>query len=180
MPLFKYVRPERLDILENSRIGFSPPASFNDPFECLPSASLVDEPGWLKYLQARYFEKERAEEHIRAAIEKRPVRILRPSAPEMLVDEINRLRPGIKRVAMGTMDRHRNGFRICCLSAVAPEMLEGLLLWAHYTDQHKGFVIEFDSEHPWFENFASDSRGFVQYASQRCECRSEGVGPLLV
>jgi hypothetical protein len=31
--LFKYVPPERIDILENEKIAFTPPDRFKDPFE---------------------------------------------------------------------------------------------------------------------------------------------------
>ena len=37
---YKYYPPQRLDVLENCRIRFSPPMDFNDPFELLPGLSL--------------------------------------------------------------------------------------------------------------------------------------------
>jgi hypothetical protein len=36
MPLFKYLSPERVDVIEHLRTRFSPPSVFNDAFELLP------------------------------------------------------------------------------------------------------------------------------------------------
>jgi hypothetical protein len=36
MSLYKYVTPERIDILRNGLIRFTQPSTFNDPFECKP------------------------------------------------------------------------------------------------------------------------------------------------
>ncbi len=45
MSLYKYVSPERIDILTNGFIRFSQPSAFNDPFETFPcfTAGLSDE-----------------------------------------------------------------------------------------------------------------------------------------
>src|ERR1017187_6101916 len=36
MPLFKYLPPDRIDVIERARIRFSPPQAFNDPFDMKP------------------------------------------------------------------------------------------------------------------------------------------------
>src|SRR5215207_9168735 len=36
MTLFKYIRPERLDVIEKREIRFTQPAALNDPFELRP------------------------------------------------------------------------------------------------------------------------------------------------
>ena len=41
--LFKYVRPERIDILTNLQICFNPPLCFNDPFEMRLSIEGIDD-----------------------------------------------------------------------------------------------------------------------------------------
>src|SRR4051794_23662244 len=40
--LFKYCCAERLDVLRNNRIRFTPPSEFNDPFEIVPHVALAD------------------------------------------------------------------------------------------------------------------------------------------
>ena len=34
MKLYKYVKQERIDVVEDRMINFSPPGFLNDPFEC--------------------------------------------------------------------------------------------------------------------------------------------------
>ena len=44
MTLFKYMRPERIDVVENLEIRFTQPDALNDPFELRPQfESLVAE-----------------------------------------------------------------------------------------------------------------------------------------
>src|SRR5271154_115746 len=42
MPYYKYVMPERVDILENLRIRFTQVSALNDPFESFPAVRLPD------------------------------------------------------------------------------------------------------------------------------------------
>ena len=48
--------------------------------------------------------------------------------PQMVLDEVSRT------------------FGVLCLAGCP----DNPLLWAHYTDGHRGFAIGFDSNHPWF------------------------------
>ena len=41
MKLYKYLHPDRIDVLKNQSIRFSPPIAFNDPFEFKPVMSGV-------------------------------------------------------------------------------------------------------------------------------------------
>ena len=167
--LFKYVRPDIcVRILQERRILFSPPSAFNDPFECLPSASLVDDPAWQERLLERFVSDQMAEEHLAAAKEKRSVKINESTIRRKWPAFYAKLLPGIKSTALQTMDSHRQQYRICCLSAVGPDQEGSLLLWGHYAQDHRGAVIEFDPQHAWFKNFPRDASGFVDYNKERC------------
>ena len=37
MLVYKYLPPERIDVLRVGRIRFTPPSALNDPFECAPT-----------------------------------------------------------------------------------------------------------------------------------------------
>ena len=41
MPLYKYLSPDRLDVLENSCVRFTQPDQLNDPFESRPNMSAI-------------------------------------------------------------------------------------------------------------------------------------------
>lgn len=46
--LFKYVPPERIDILETERISFTPPQRFNDPFDLHPTVPVIDSKTYIR------------------------------------------------------------------------------------------------------------------------------------
>ena len=56
--------------------------------------------------------------------------------------------------------------RIFCFTESVPD----LVMWGHYADSHRGFVIEFDPLHPLF----SDLRK-VQYVELRPETKEPGA-----
>jgi hypothetical protein len=105
MIVYKYLAPERIDVLENSRIRFTQIALLNDPFETLPYFGHLK-----KYL-------------LNQDPEVADVQLLATSSL------LNRM------------------FVILSLSKVR----NNLLMWAHYTNSHKGFVVGFDSSSPFFK-----------------------------
>lgn len=52
--IYKYVRPERSDILKNLTIRYTQTAAFNDPFECLPC---VEVPTDIEFYKAQFKER---------------------------------------------------------------------------------------------------------------------------
>jgi hypothetical protein len=60
------------------------------------------------------------------------------------------------------------------------ERPDNLVMWAHYADQHRGFVLGFDSTHPWFEGsdqFRENVLAKVRYADDR---PSKGLKTLML
>ncbi|PKH59882.1 DUF2971 domain-containing protein [Halomonas sp. Choline-3u-9] len=90
--LYKYLPPERVDVLEAMRIRFTSVVSLNDPFECL----------------------------------------LKIGEHEYAVDP-NEAKNSTKFLSLSR--NHQN-----------------LLMWAHYADCHKGFVIGFHRGNGFFKN----------------------------
>lgn len=134
---YKFVSFARKDILENGLIRFAPIGSFNDPFELEPTITPYstqflqyvselseEELKGLKFTDADYeYSEERVEqvehykEKYRAEIGKYGVLSLSSNM------EINQL-----------------------LTVSMPEKIDprtNILMWSHYADSHKGFVIEF-------------------------------------
>jgi hypothetical protein len=138
--LYKYVPAARIDILQNARVRFTPPAVFNDPFEMLP------------VLLRAYFASEAHK-----------------------LDDAPRDFARDKRRAEGI----RGAIGVLSLT----EKPCNLLMWSHYADQHRGFVIEFDASHPFFQPRGSPRDEFhhvrrVEYTRQRPSTPIESfVGP---
>lgn len=175
MKLFKYFGPERLSILDDRLIRFSQPAVFNDPFEFLPyiksintdgefqealeSAANNDHSELYESLQAQaklHISKEEFHRYLNAALlnfgplGKQLMAALAPHAQINLYEAWN------KHIG------------VLCLS----EKNDDLLMWAHYADSHKGFVVEFDSESDFFDRRLSENDSLralrkVIYSSKR-------------
>lgn len=131
MKLYKYVSPERLDILTKNTIRFTQPLAWNDPFELRPSYEndSVKEP----LMQIAKF-----------------IYILKhfQQTGEALTKETDEFERERKRITKDDIYRFIND-NVVGLSLT--EDKENLLMWSHYARQHKGFVIEFDTEHEFFK-----------------------------
>jgi hypothetical protein len=131
MILYKYVPPERVDILRNGYVAFPPPWLFNDPFEASPvyAADSV--------------------EAIALFDEYRPVRAQltaeQEKALQAKIDAIQNAH-GTRRIML---EQAARSVGVLSLSATN----DNLLMWAHYTQQHTGFVIGFDTaKEAWIES----------------------------
>lgn len=115
-----------LKILTQGTIKFNKPSEFNDPFDCDPS-----------------HENKNIEEFLerRPDLVKKVAKYLNLSdsqIPEEKPHMIARLRDAINDGLFGQPASDNVG--ICCLTK---DPLN-LLMWAHYANNHKGFVVEFD------------------------------------
>ncbi len=152
--LYKYVPPERIDIVRDLRVRFTPPGYLSDPFECrlaFPSPSV---------------ETATASSH-------------RPRADE---DELIHLWRRMASMEWG----------ILCLT----KRCDNLVMWAHYAAAHRGFLLEFDPENPffsktsvwhldwkWMEEMPLAHPGFgnlrdVEYSADRPSSNNEDEIPL--
>lgn len=175
MILYKYLQPARAnDILKHRRVRFTQPGDLNDPFEFRPKIREVASDANVQSYVEKNFDKLVDEElskygalgqflpqaDLRGLIGEQkailPVlfRLLEPAAIQKLAPIID----GILNLNVG----------ILCLS----EVRDSLLMWGHYTDNHQGFVVGFDSDHPFFLKRRTDKDEFgflrrVDYTSQR-------------
>jgi hypothetical protein len=146
--LFKYVRPERIDILENQQIRFTPPKEFNDALDTRPRVIPMTSKAVLKK-KAKEHEAEALrhlppEFHLRSRAERR--RIQR----ELFKGSIKHIQEKADAIARKLQEDIYLGvnqfFGVLCLT----ENLNHRLMWGHYTNGDRGFVIEFDAENPRF------------------------------
>ena len=154
MIVYKYVQSDRLDVLENSAVRFTQPAAFNDPFETMPSFSLV-------------------KEHLKQMMMQRYCRTNEPNfdvLPRHVQPLINIIITEIPKI----LSEH-----FCILSL--SKKRNNLLMWSHYADAHKGYVIGFDSESHFFkpgEGKAVDGLREVTYSSMRDVVPGAGLSML--
>ncbi len=139
--LYKYLAPERIDVLENNLLRFTQATSFNDPFETLPFTESLFDPDF-------------TEKALEKITRRRPglapiLSLLR----ETVIRTVNLESPEAKETAAEFLQNFFDSRYGClCLSAAegpayAPD---NLLMWSHYADCHRGFVLGFQREHSYF------------------------------
>jgi hypothetical protein len=171
MKLYKYVTPERIDILKHARIGFSHASVFNDPFEMRPFFEYLEKEARLRQglngqftgrrgkiilecvFKLQYFDlpaevktattyKEFRETRRKEAKDQQVVEKLIDHATDLMSDKHSmtaNIRDGLLH---GITGLH------CVLSLTRKR--DDLLMWAHYANNHQGFVLEFDGDHNYF------------------------------
>ena len=142
--LYKYLPIERLDVIENLKIRFSPLKSLNDPFESLP---LVDAEAKVELaVNELLAELEQLWENT-PVHEKTPenLKLLEENKAAVCEGVRSALEPSV--VGEGLMDLLHDNFGVLSLSRTNIS----LLMWAHYTDSNTGYVIEFDDKHEFFK-----------------------------
>src|SRR4029079_4561239 len=117
--VYKYCRPERIDILETGMIMLSRPHSFNDPFELRPHYQTLE--------QFVLPVPTNASAQALAQIAQMQQRINDQVLPPSAIDTV--LRNATSTIVVLSLSENR----------------ESLLMWAHYAAAHSGFLIGFES-----------------------------------
>ncbi len=150
MSLFKYVAPERLDILKRGLIRFTPASEFNDPFECLSDSRLIENARWQRKIEDCCVAEMLADAEVRRRNAHLDLLQIEAEVRRVHRERYSHRLDQLKVIALQQLSFARLPFRILCLSKVPPDADGAFLMWGHYTSNHSGFVIEFDDQHPWF------------------------------
>lgn len=126
MILYKYLPPERIDVLQGCLIAFTPPRLFNDPFEAEPVFP-SDAPEAIVLFEETRLRRAKLTKEEESALQAR-------------IDAIQNAH-GLSRIEL---EQAASSVGVLSLS----EKRDCPLMWAHYTAQHTGFVIGFDTAHP--------------------------------
>ena len=150
--LYKYLAPDRIDVLQNRRIRFTPPGAFNDPFEFRPVLKTLGSDPELKQQIDVELNKVADAELAKigpalSLVPKAQVDLLRANARAKMLPYFRSLEPAlIKRLKQQFDEEFNKHFGVLCLS----ELWDSILMWGHYTYSHEGLVIGFDTKHPFF------------------------------
>jgi hypothetical protein len=157
---YKYLPPDRVDVITNGLIRYTQLGALNDPFEGKPNiTSIVRDAEARKDLEAllpgetkKWYENLAPEiaaklsfETFSALVQARASRI-EPHFSAI----INVLAPAMREVISQGLDR---SVGVMSLS----EVPDNLLMWSHYAANHTGFVLGFDSRHPYFNERKAES-----------------------
>ena len=157
--LFKYLEPDRVDVLASGHIRFTQPADFNDPFEFRPVISSA--------ASKEEFDKSMAEDLeaiVQEELQKFPLEVRKKISPAQLEVATRKLYeqhwPSLKAKfkEMGReaskvfIDKANTLIGVLSLT----EKSDNLLMWSHYAHSHKGFCIGFDETSSFFNRKRSD------------------------
>ena len=167
MRIFKYLSPKRIDVLKKQQIRFTQPKYFNDPFEHLPNMPmLMNEDMFEKIFGINVISSILAPS-MQPAIREIIVRMNEKLFPieqadiSKAYDFLNAMQdPAINKAFktaltaesehnFGSPIREKIDLNIGVLSLTKRN--DNLSMWAHYAQEHSGFVIEFDSDSPFFQ-----------------------------
>lgn len=139
--LYKYFSKERLDVVERRLIRFSPLRSLNDPFESLPLLGIKSEIN--KLLVEANIELDSYWANLEEKTDEAESELL--DARRTIEDHGNKVsKPDL--VGAEFMGNLGDDFGVLCLSRTN----RSLLMWSHYTDNGKGYVLAFDEKHEFF------------------------------
>jgi|SRR5690606_37285824 len=127
---YKYLPPKRLSYLDNELLRYTQPIDLNDPFECLP--------------------KKPTEKEFKDVIKK--VSELLPKMGIPLNENVEILE--LEKMYREAYVKVNNDIGILSLT----KKWNNTLMWAHYTNSHKGFCVGFDPEDKYFQDYLSTNR----------------------
>lgn len=169
MEIYKYLHPHRKDFFKTYRLRFTQPMALNDPYECIPA---ITDTNYDELLDRAIKSAEN---------ENRMANIARNSGVkrQTILEELKKAKEPLKekykksnRVEEMFMEIYKrevnNRVGILCLS----KRKDSSLMWSHYTDGHKGFVVGFDSSHQFFKRQQNDPKDIgtleeVKYSTNR-------------
>jgi len=172
MILYKYLEPDRIDVLQKCRIRFTQPIVFNDPFESRPYFDCVTRDSDISSLVRRIEELPQYEwDNI-------DPKMRRDLSREQFIQEMKHDPSELVTLIKDTSLPER--FLVKLLEDTSAELgvlslsekNDNLLMWAHYAKSHEGFVLGFDTTHSWFNQHKSPADPFncpqkVRYSINR-------------
>jgi len=173
--LFKYLRPERVDVIERLEIRFTQPGALNDPFEMRPRLeSLISEAeafarlsttpidfepilrqayGMLSAEHRSWLSFEDAAGVFKSFLDTERGRSAICVGLSVSLRSMRDMAPPFCESIYEALNRH-----VGILSLT--EVPDDVVMWAHYADSHHGFLIGFDQKHPFFNRRRSENDEF--------------------
>ncbi|WP_313591913.1 DUF2971 domain-containing protein [Agrobacterium cavarae] len=179
--VYKYLSPERVtDVLENQTVRFMRLLDTNDSFEVRATFRRFAGPRFVKLMEDFVTEKT-TEAHVDKALARKLDEIGLSSMPPIMAkvlfkekfgkdlsaymkDEMKARLPALSAAlnALQTPEDFLNelGSSLLCFSL--SETYTSAPMWAHYAVNHTGFVLEFDTAHPWFRNISDKQKSLLR------------------
>ena len=171
--LFKYCDGRGIDILQSLRLKVSPPNQFNDPFEFLPKVDFciddTDLKNWLTDPKTLRSVWEQSGPQV--SFEDFSATICKGMSEKQHVARAQtRLQDFALKSQCDLVDFISKIHALACYS----EIPDNSLMWSHYTDGHRGIVVEFNVKNSFFLSAANLVP--VSYRSERTSAKYDLKG----
>ena len=133
--IYKYLSPERYDFFDSLKLRFSQPEALNDPYECEP-AFIGNTKEYIDNILQSDENTSNEEENAQPRNTKKKNAKMYENDPIALYNLIKEK----------TQQSINNRIGILSLS----KKNNNCVMWAHYTKNHRGFVIGFNETHRFF------------------------------
>lgn len=174
MILYKYLSSDRIDVFCNRKIRYTQLGDFNDPYELNPNIDKIAEKEEIIKLTQTNLEKlvdEEYEKHpiVHTLISKADFLKLAKSQKGLVLQSIATLEPIVSKLLHSFL---QNVFNSSMGALSLSEDPKNELMWSHYAEEHRGYVLGFDGTHTYFNQKASPSDEFrhlrkVNYTKER-------------
>jgi len=142
--LYKYLHPDRIDVLQNLRIRFTQVSALNDPFESLPGIMKGARDFYLQEFNSRV-ESEISKLALSSESKRKQHRRLRKKDFNKFFKHYTDQKWLLTRTQYV---QHMSDNIMGCLSLSG--IPTNILMWSHYCQHHKGYVLGFDAKHEYF------------------------------
>lgn len=168
MSFFKFVSEERIDILKNGCIRFTPASDFNDPFEFKPHLTKINRkflPIFLDFNNTEISKDELDEKYSQLVIhydDENLNRLYSNERNNQYTEYKNKLNEILSEY--GVLSLFHNSSETFNPSMIIHddnEPRQNILMWSYYANNHKGMVIEFH------DSFFSNEITQVTYDANR-------------
>jgi hypothetical protein len=153
LSLFKYLPQARADFLDTLCLRYSQPVVFNDPFEAKPYFTGIAPEALMEEAYPHRYEKVLREQYA----------VMSPGFRDRVSFGVFRLELEHTRKSVFDIFRQVDGSFVPTLNEMMhknfgeklgvfslSETKDSQLMWSHYADSHRGFVVEFDCSHAYF------------------------------
>lgn len=154
MILYKYLDPERIDVLQNGLVRFTQPGAFNDPFEVKPYINKISQANRIEQTIDNILPEEVARIYEELPLEVK-ITISYESVLEIAQSRRQALRGQFTNIVNTFTPLLRNTMEVKFNELIGifslTEKPNNLLMWSHYARAHEGLVLGFDSAHEYFD-----------------------------
>jgi len=183
MILYKYQTAERINVLKDCLIRYTQPIALNDPFEVKPNFQKFanEEETIRKFEESFLVEMKKNYDQVPLELQNNvSFEKFLEYARQQVPDYINQFKEMLDSFIPMARETIYNQFGSIIGILSLTEKQDNMLMWAHYAASHEGFIIGFDSTHPYFHRKRSDfdEFGYLRKVVYRDNC-NEPLKPMI-